>query len=153
MRKHRKPYYGDFTCSHCRNYVSAEKVVCGVNNRNHCPYCLHSRHVDLYEAGDRLSACKAPMAPVGLSLKISNGKYKGSFEGELMLIHCCEDCGKISINRIAADDIAEYIYEIFKHSLKLGRQTQEQLEMNGIQLLQRMDEAIVRARLFGRVYG
>ena len=70
-----------------------------------------------------------------------------------MLIHCCEDCGKISINRIAADDIAEYIYEIFKHSLQLGRQTQEQLEMNGIQLLQRMDEAIVRARLFGRVYG
>jgi hypothetical protein len=46
-----------------------------VRNRNHCPYCLWSRCLDLFRAGDRLSACKAPMQPVGLALKHTRKKY------------------------------------------------------------------------------
>ena len=33
----------DFTCRHCRNFVSAARVLAGVGHRNHCPYCLWSR--------------------------------------------------------------------------------------------------------------
>jgi hypothetical protein len=149
MIRNTKPYFGDFTCNHCRNYVSTNMVFSGVNNRNHCPYCLHSKHVDLIQAGDRLSACKAPMEPVGLALKKTRKKYQTNLQGELMLIHRCTDCGKFSINRIAADDIAENIFEIFIRSRQIDYQTQARLEQNGIQPLRPDDETIVRARLFG----
>jgi hypothetical protein len=43
----------DFTCKHCGAFVSALSVASGVINRNHCPFCLYSRHVDLFKAGDR----------------------------------------------------------------------------------------------------
>lgn len=152
MKTTTKPYFGDFICSHCRNYVSSDIFLSGVNNRNHCPYCLHSRHVDLYQAGDRLSACKAPMAPVGLALKRTNKKYEVRTQGELMLIHRCEDCGKLSINRIAADDIAENIFAIFIQSQALDRHDMTKLGHNGIHPLQPKDEEIVRARLFGLAY-
>ncbi len=96
--------FGDFICLHCHNFVSAETAISGVHNRNHCPYCLSSRHLDLFEAGDRLSACKARMKPVALTLKRSTRKYAHPGDGELMLVHVCEACGQVSINRIAADD-------------------------------------------------
>jgi hypothetical protein len=149
MRKITKPYFGDFTCSHCRSHVSTNMVFSSVHNRNHCPYCLHSKHVDLYQAGDRLSACKAPMEPVGLTLKKTYKKYETREQGELMLIHRCIDCGKFSLNRIAADDIAENIFEIFLRSQQIDRLTQAKLAQNGIQPLRPSDETIVRARLFG----
>jgi hypothetical protein len=152
MRKSFKPYFGDFTCNHCLSYVSTNMVLSAVNNRNHCPYCLHSKHVDLYQAGDRLSACKAPMEPVALALKKTNKKYEIKAQGELMLIHRCKDCGKLSINRIAADDIAENIFEIFIRSHGLDPQTRAAFEQHGIQPLQPADEEIVRARLFGFAY-
>ena len=94
----------DFKCRHCGSYISTARPLAGVGNRNHCPYCLWSRHLDLFEAGDRLAACKAPMRPVGLTLKNSRNKYARAASGELMLVHLCTDCSKISINRIAADD-------------------------------------------------
>ena len=39
-----------FQCGHCRNFVNAEPFISGVKNRNHCPCCLWSKHVDLYKA-------------------------------------------------------------------------------------------------------
>ena len=66
MKSFRIDINADFRCQHCGAYVSASRVLSGVSNRNHCPYCLWSRHLDLFEAGDRLAACKAPMRPVGL---------------------------------------------------------------------------------------
>ena len=41
--------FGDFVCMVCHNFVSAEPAVSAVHNRNHCPYCLSSRHLDLFE--------------------------------------------------------------------------------------------------------
>ncbi len=149
MKHQGKNYFGDFTCIHCNNYVSVDSLFSGVHNRNHCPFCLRSKHVDLFKAGDRLSACKAQMEPVGLTLKKTNKKYQRPTQGELMLIHYCSDCGKISINRIAADDIAENIFEVFDRSLCLDPWTRAQLERGKIQILQQPDEEIVRARLFG----
>src|SRR5512141_10251 len=106
--------FGDFVCMNCHNFVSAEAALSGVQNRNHCPYCLSSRHLDLFEAGDRLSACKARMQPVALTLKRSARKYARPGDGELMLVHVCEDCHKVSINRIAADDDNETLLGIFQ---------------------------------------
>ncbi len=138
----------DFKCKHCRQYVSTDPALSGVNNRNHCPYCLHSRHMDLYQAGDRLSACKAEMQPVGLALKRTNKKY-GRQQGELMIIHRCVDCGSLSVNRIAADDDAENILGIFEASLALDPSTRLNIAQNGIQALTAEDADVVRARLFG----
>lgn len=149
MKKMTKPYFGDFQCGHCNNHVSANMAFSGVIHRNHCPFCLHSKHVDLHAAGDRLSACKSLMKPVGLTLKNSNKKYQNARQGELMLIHCCSECGKLSINRIAADDFIEHIYEIFFASFTLDSQVHTRLNQEGIRLLQQSDEPIVRARLFG----
>jgi hypothetical protein len=138
----------DFKCNHCRQHISTNSALSGVINRNHCPYCLYSKHLDLYSAGDRLSACKGAMKPVGLTLKKTNKKY-GSANGELMLIHCCEECAKVSINRIAADDIAENIYEVYENSLRMDLATKTIIEESGIRALQAADLEIVQARLFG----
>src|SRR5512133_285586 len=138
----------DFKCKHCRQYVSTDPVLSGVNNRNHCPYCLWSRHMDLYQPGDRLSACKSEMQPVGLTLKRTNKKY-GKQQGELMLIHYCIECASISINRIAADDDAENILAIFENASQLDGYIRSQIEKTGIQPLGVADIEIVRARLFG----
>ena len=84
----------DFTCVHCGNYVSAGQMLAGVQNRNHCPYCLWSRHLDLFKAGDRMAACKAPMQPIGLTLKAGHKKYASATGGEMMLVHICSGCKK-----------------------------------------------------------
>jgi hypothetical protein len=76
--------------------------------------------------------------------KFQKGKY-----GELMLIHRCSDCGKLSINRIASDDIEERLIEIFFSSAMLDGGTLRLLEMNQIRLLQAADTRIVISQLQG----
>ena len=110
----------DFTCRRCRALVLAHSFLSGVHHRNHCPWCLWSRHMDLYRAGDRMSACRGLMRPVGLSLKWVDKKYGFNKPGELMLIHRCEECGKVSLNRIAADDDNQAILVVFRTSLGAG---------------------------------
>jgi hypothetical protein len=139
----------DFKCQHCGNYVSAARMLAGVGNRNHCPYCLWSRHLDLFEAGDRLAACKAPMRPVGLTLKRSCNKYASAASGELMLVHLCTDCDGISINRIAADDHPEAIMEVFESSLTESAWLRNQIRESKINLLDDESYDIVCRQLFG----
>ena len=83
-----------------------------------------------------MSACKAIMQPIGLTVKHRKNKYGGWLIGELMLINCCNDCGKISINRIAADDQVDRLMELFSESLSLSEYTRNQLESHGIEILQ-----------------
>ncbi len=137
----------DFICKHCRAYVTAEVLLAGVRNRNHCPYCLWSRHLDLYQAGDRLSACKGAMQPVGLTRKLTFKRYVCAGQGELMLVHHCSECGEISINRIAADDDAEALLALYQVSLEST--LAERLARQGIHLLDREDAYAVRTQLFG----
>lgn len=129
------PKNKDFYCMHCQSFVSSNVRLAGVNNRNHCPYCLWSKHVDLMEAGDRLSACKTGMHPIGLTLKRLNKKYSANGQSEMMLIHQCTCCGKLSINRLAADDDYELIFEIYKKSQSLSPELLHQFEQSGIMLL------------------
>jgi hypothetical protein len=137
-----------FRCKHCNNYVSVTSLVSGVRNRNHCPYCLWSRHLDLYAVGDRLSACKSLMTPIGLTVKLTLKKY-GSCQGELMLIHMCTECQDLSINRIAADDDTQEIFTIFEDSFRLDKSTQARLEACSIYALDVLDRDTVLVRLFG----
>ena len=81
-----------FICSYCGSTVSP--VAYGGSQRNHCPKCLRSLHVDLRK-GDRRCGCRGNMEPIGVWVKPA---------GEWALIHRCIKCGFIRANRIAADD-------------------------------------------------
>lgn len=138
-----------FRCIHCGAHVVTSPLYAGVLNRNHCPYCLWSRHLDLLAAGDRLCACKAPMRPLGLTLKQSRKKYVREDGGELMLIHACIECNNLSINRIAADDLTDQIYEVYLQSLDLKKEIRRQLASRQILLLSENHKRLMQARLFG----
>lgn len=84
--------HDSFTCKVCGRLAVAEGA--GSSHRNHCPNCLGSLHVD-EEPGDRASDCGGIMDAIGVWVK------KG---GEWAIIHRCRRCGKLSSNRIAADD-------------------------------------------------
>lgn len=148
--KARLASFGDFKCAHCHVLVSSAHMISGVNNRNHCPYCLWSCHLDLYAAGDRLSACKAPMKPIGLTMKMGRNKYQREARGELMLIHQCTDCGILSINRIAADDDSGTVLAVFQESLWLGQQVHTLCQENGIVMLKAENTRIVYTQLYGQ---
>ena len=148
MRNHSLPSFGDFRCANCGALVSSLHILSGVNNRTHCPYCLWSCHLDLYSSGDRLSACKAGMKPIGLTLKRSRNKYQTESRGELMLVHACVDCATVSINRIAADDDPESILSIFQSSLDIDQD--DFYDQQGITMLDVEDTGVVHTQLFGQ---
>lgn len=81
-----------FTCKVCGRTIVPEGA--GSNHRNHCPNCLSSLHVD-EEPGDRESDCGGIMEPISVWVRKN---------GEWAVIHRCKRCGKLSSNRIAADD-------------------------------------------------
>jgi hypothetical protein len=117
FERERERRFGDFDCRHCQRRVSADARHSGVNHRNHCPYCLWSRHMDLHAPGDRLSACKGGMRPIGLAFKHRHKRYASAQPGELMLVHRCVACGAVSLNRTAADDTPALLWEVFTGSL------------------------------------
>lgn len=149
MRTRAASSFGDFRCAHCHALVSSAHLLSGVNNRNHCPYCLWSCHLDLYAAGDRLSACKAPMKPIGLTMKRGRNKYQPDMRGELMLVHQCTECKTLSINRIAADDDSATVLAIFQESLLNGQPIQSLCQNHGIVLLQAQDTNVLHTQLYG----
>ena len=143
---------GGFRCCNCGQWVPFTEFM-GTKHRNHCPYCLWSKHVDLEKPGDRKSKCQAGMKPIGLTFKHEGvDKYGRLRQGELMLIHECTSCGKISINRIAADDNEEMILKIFSESQKLESRKRNRLEREGIELLQEEAREKILAQLFGKAH-
>lgn len=80
-----------FTCGHCGLQV---QPLQNGSVRNHCPGCLHSRHLDVLP-GDRASTCGGDMVPVGVE---HSGK-KG-----WLIVHRCAECGHTGRNRAALDD-------------------------------------------------
>jgi len=81
-----------FICGKCGKGIVPAKQ--GTINRNHCPGCLWSRHVD-FRTGDRMSVCRGMMEPIGIWVKENE---------EWSVIHRCVKCGYIRTNRIAGDD-------------------------------------------------
>jgi hypothetical protein len=82
-----------FKCGHCRAFVGP--TIGGGRHRNHCPLCLHSRHLDGARPGDRAGGCGATMAPIARFDRRN---------GEPVLVHRCLGCGFERHNRLAADD-------------------------------------------------
>ncbi|MDD5367806.1 MAG: RNHCP domain-containing protein [Anaerolineaceae bacterium] len=142
-----------FRCRHCGVFVSSAVWLAGVLNRNHCPYCLWSRHLDLYQPGDRLSACQAPMRPAGLSHKQTQKKYASARLGELLLVHVCTGCSGVSINRLAADDDVETVLQVFEQSLQMDAALQSRLATALIRPLTAEHRGQVQAQLLGTFEG
>ena len=153
MRTYSKDINADFTCKQCGCFISSQRAASGVINRNHCPHCLYSRHVDLHQAGDRLCACKGLMKPVGMTIKNSRDKYATSQNGELMLVHRCTKCNRLSINRVAADDDPMKLLAVFKNSSPEIHRIQHICQEQGILLLKSADKSLVHTRLFGNPSG
>ena len=78
--KHSKRGEESFCCIHCKQRVSTHREASGVNNRNHCPYCLTSRHVDLNKPGDRRATCLSKMT--GRETFCRKCRIGGDFDGE-----------------------------------------------------------------------
>lgn len=88
----------EFICENCGRKVSK----LGYSSRDHCPYCLHSKHVDI-NPGDRAESCKGDLEPIGI--EISNRKG-------YVIIFKCKKCGKIKKNRAAEDDNMDLIIKL-----------------------------------------
>lgn len=147
--KEPKTMSNTFVCENCRKEVATDGQI-GTKNRNHCPSCLFSKHVDNLP-GDRGAACGGLMQPIGLTLKQEGvDKYGEEKIGELMLIHRCKKDNKISINRIAADDAPEKILQILENSKNLSEDIQNELKKQGIKLLTDSDKAQISTLLFGK---
>lgn len=82
-----------FVCQNCKKKVVP--IIYGGSCRNHCPYCLFSKHVDADVPGDRKNICQGLMKPTGVFTRRT---------GEYVLVHKCEKCGFERYNRIAGDD-------------------------------------------------
>lgn len=138
-----------FECSNCHKWIPITNKM-GTSNRNHCPYCLYSKHVDLKIPGDRKASCQALMKPIGLTFKQEGvDKYGKPRQGELMLIHSCTKEDKISINRVAADDNPESILELFRSSSLLENNIKKELINSQIILLTEENETEVKKQLYG----
>jgi hypothetical protein len=100
----------EFRCRHCRAFVGP--TLGGGRHRNHCPACLHSRHVDERRPGDRASACRATMAPVARFDRPG---------GEPVIVHRCYGCGLERHNRLAADDTLALLTRLPLVAPRVGR--------------------------------
>lgn len=87
----------EFICESCGKMVSTLSYT----TRDHCPYCLYSKHVDI-NPGDRGNTCRGLLEPIGIE------KYKDTFK----IVYKCQSCGDIHKNIIARDDDMEKIIEI-----------------------------------------
>lgn len=83
-----------FQCEQCQAEISP---VTNGSYRNHCPFCLYSKHLD-HQPGDRLSNCHGLMCPIGWVYSSKKG---------YQIIHQCNGCGKVQKNKIAIDTSQE----------------------------------------------
>ena len=90
----------EFICEHCGKEVKKLEY----SARDHCPYCLYSKHVDI-NPGDRANTCKGLLKPVGIE------KFKDTYK----IIYKCEKCKMEHKNIMAVDDNYDVILEISKN--------------------------------------
>lgn len=88
----------EFICENCGRKV--EKL--GYTSRDHCPYCLCSKHVDKFP-GDRLEECKGLLKPKQVELDNKKG---------FVIIYKCSKCGAIRKNKSAEDDDKDLLIQL-----------------------------------------
>ena len=87
----------EFICENC-----GEKVPKAIDTaRDHCPYCLYSKHVDIMP-GDRKNTCGGLLLPIGIE------KFKDTYK----IIYKCKKCNKLHKNVMAKDDDIDKIIEL-----------------------------------------
>lgn len=86
-----------FICENCNKKVKPLKYT----SRDHCPYCLYSKHVDI-NPGDRLNECKGLLKPIEIE------KYKNTYK----IVYKCEKCNQLHKNIMANDDDMDVVIEI-----------------------------------------
>ncbi len=89
----------EFICENCGKKV--KKL--GYTARDHCPYCLCSKHVDI-NPGDRANECKGLLKPIDIE------KFKDTYK----IIYECNKCGEKHKNIMANDDNMDLIIELSK---------------------------------------
>lgn len=87
-----------FTCGHCGREVPPLVY----SSRNHCPFCLWSRHVDELP-GDRACTCGGLMKPYAVSVHPRKG---------FLITHKCTSCGEEKNNRSQQDDDTELLIRL-----------------------------------------
>ena len=88
----------EFVCINCGKHVPKLGYSC----RNHCPFCLHSLHVDV-NPGDRAEECKGLLEPIGIEINNKKG---------YVIIFKCKKCGAIRKNKAAKDDNMDLIIKL-----------------------------------------
>lgn len=86
-----------FVCENCNKEVKP----LGYSSRDHCPYCLYSKHVDI-NPGDRLNPCKGLLKPIQIE------KFKDTYK----IVYKCDKCNELHKNIIAKDDDMNEIIKI-----------------------------------------
>lgn len=90
------------------------------------------------------------MKPIGLTFKVSEqDRYGEKRQGEIMLIHECKVCHKISLNRLAGDDDPETILSVFQDSLLISESKKQNLLKENIRFAGKIDEKEIKSQLFG----
>ncbi len=87
----------DFICDYCNKKVSRLNYTA----RDHCPYCLCSKHVDVFP-GDRNCLCHGKLVPVQME------KHKDTYK----IVFKCEKCAMIKKNIMAVDDDLDTLLKI-----------------------------------------
>ena len=88
-----------FVCENCGRDVYKSSYTA----RDHCPYCLYSKHVDIMP-GDRQNECKGLLKPIAIE------KFKDTYK----IVYKCNKCNQIHKNIMANDDDFDLIIELSK---------------------------------------
>lgn len=92
----------EFVCENCGKNV--DKL--GYTARDHCPFCLYSKHVDI-NPGDRQNNCRGLLKPVDIE------KFKDTYK----IIYKCEKCNMEHKNIMSNDDNMDLIIELSKKNI------------------------------------
>jgi len=95
----------NFICENCKKEITKHPEW---SARNHCPFCLYSKHLDKDFPWDRESNCLWLMWPFDIDYR-KNKWY--------MIKHKCVKCNKEILNKIAPDD--DFLEFIKKRNKKL----------------------------------
>lgn len=87
----------NFICEHCGKSVEKSTYTA----RDHCPYCLFSKHVDI-NPGDRQNTCHGLLQPISIE------KYKSTYK----IIYKCERCHQQHKNIVEKDDDMNLIIDL-----------------------------------------
>lgn len=90
-----------FSCEHCGKKVDKLEY----SARDHCPFCLYSKHVDLFP-GDRKNNCQGLLEPVGIE------KFRHTFK----IIYRCVKCKQLHKNIMAKDDNMDLVISLSKNN-------------------------------------